>query len=324
MQKTIIAKTIIGRLGNQMFQYAYCKALKESIGGGTLAFSFEKVLKQQKFNNHGTTFEDSLQYFGVESYEIYKGDPLCQYGNKKQRFISKLHHILNHGPLRRISWETLLRKFGIFFYSDQKTNFLNDIEDLKKENKKRKVIICYDFLEAPELFASIRSILLKDFTPKHPPLKCNKNLYDIINSTNSVCVSVRRGDYLDPLYKEKFYICDPAYISCAIKKIKELIAKPTLVFFSDDIQWVKDNIPTDLPSYYESGNDPVWEKIRLMYSCKHFIISNSSFSWWAQYLSRNENKIVISPDHWFNDKSLDQYHLISNSFITIPCKKNNK
>lgn len=46
---------------------------------------------------------------------------------------------------------------------------------------------------------------------------------------------------------------------------------------------------------------PVYETLRLMYSCKHFIISNSTFSWWGQYLSRNDHKIVISPSKWNND-----------------------
>ena len=98
--------------------------------------------------------------------------------------------------------------------------------------------------------------------------------------------------------------------------MKEKLENPTFIFFSDDINWVKENIKIgECVCYYERGVDPVWEKLRLMYSCKHFIISNSSFSWWAQYLSRNENKIVISPNRWYNDgRTAD---LLDESFIKI-------
>ena len=80
------------------------------------------------------------------------------------------------------------------------------------------------------------------------------------------------------------------------KKLKD----PTFFVFSDDIDWVKKNMKFPKSTYFETGDDPVWEKIRLMYSCKHFIISNSTFSWWAQYLSRNKKKIVIAPSRWGN------------------------
>lgn len=79
---------------------------------------------------------------------------------------------------------------------------------------------------------------------------------------------------------------------------------------------VKKNIPVDVPAYYESGLDPIWEKMRLMYSCKHFIISNSTFSWWAQFLGSWKDKVVISPDRWWNNPDWHSY-LLRDSFVKV-------
>lgn len=318
----IIAKSILGRLGNQMFQYAYCKAIKEAVGG-TLAFSFDKVYRQKEIDKKTEGFEDSLRFFNVEEYKVFKGDALLQFGNKVQVFLYRSAHYIKRKWFKSQSWQLFFCRIGLYYYNDIDNDYQKDIAYLKKKSVFPKLIFCYDFLEIPERFENIRPILLNDFTPKRPPLECNKALYETIGTNNSVCISIRRGDFLSPQYTNKFYICDETYIKKAIEKVKQLISNPVLVFFSDDIKWVKETIKTDLPSYYESGEDPIWEKLRLMYSCKHFVISNSTFSWWAQYLSRNENKVVISPDRWYNDESMNIHHLISKDFITIPCGKTN-
>ena len=283
----IIAKSILGRLGNQMFQYAYCKAIKEMVGG-TLAFSFDKVYCQKEVDKNDNGFEDSLCFFNVDDYIIFEGDIHSHYCNRVQHFLYRSLHFIRRKWFKDYSWQLLFSRIGLYYYNDKNNDFHIDIQYLKMKSLFPKSILCYDYLEVPNRFESIRPILLNEFTPKHPPLESNTDLYKLIDSN---------------------------------EKVKELIDNPVLIFFSDDIRWVEKNIKSDLPSYYESGDDPIWEKMRLMYSCKHFIISNSTFSWWAQYLSRNDKKIVISPDHWTNDKNKDAKHLISNDFITIPCGK---
>jgi hypothetical protein len=104
----------------------------------------------------------------------------------------------------------------------------------------------------------------------------------------------------DSVRKEAL-ICTEDYFYKGINVIKGKITNPIFFIFSDDIDWVKNNMEfKNTKIYFEYGKDPVWEKLRLMYSCKHFIISNSTFSWWAQYLARNIDKIVVAPNRWRN------------------------
>ena len=311
----IIAKAIIGRLGNQMFQYAYCKAIKEMVGG-SLAFSFDKVYLQKETDGNTGGFENSLQYFNVDDYELFEGDINSRFSNKLQIFLYRLLQYIKRRWFEVYSWQLVLSRIGLYYYNDKNNDFQKDLKYLKKKSIFPKCVFCYDYLEEPERFNSIRPILLNDFTPKLPPLESNKELYKIINNNNSVCVSIRRGDYLNSRYSKSFYICDEKYFIQALFKIKLLVDNPVLIFFSDDIEWVRKNIKTDLLSYYESGCDPVWEKLRMMYSCKHFIISNSTFSWWAQYLGRREDKIVVCPSRWYANP---EWHscLIEESFVLV-------
>jgi hypothetical protein len=156
--------------------------------------------------------------------------------------------------------------------------------------------------EDPVYFDEIRETLLCEFRPKYDLLPKNEELFERINATESICLSVRRGDFETNADVSKLQsVCHRDYFEKAIERIKKMVRNPVFFMFSDDIEWVQDNIKTGCETYYEDGTDPVWEKVRLMSACKHFIISNSTFSWWVQYLSTNEDKIVVSPSRWFNN-----------------------
>lgn len=323
MRNKVIGSFMSGRLGNQMFQYAFAKALKMAQGGtGQFVFNFKRVYHAGTIDEG---FEDSLKYFNVEPYEMESANLILKYGNIFQiivylLFVAIIRTIhLYSNDYKGEFLLSILRRTGILYssYSDNRYCVYDKYFNNKLLKKK---YICSGKFENPTFFNKIRPILLEEFTPKISPLKENYELYQMMDQTNSVCVSIRRGDYLNNNNRKNFYICDEVFFRKAIGVVKCKIDNPVLFFFSDDINWVKGNIQPDLPSFYESGKDPVWEKLRLMYSCKHFIISNSTFSWWAQYLSRNDNKIVISPDHWFNHESkVCSCQLLLDNFVKIPC-----
>lgn len=305
----MIVSYISGRLGNQLFEYAYVRSLLEQRGGKeSIIFNFNLV---KEAGTECDGFCDSLKYFDVFPYFQTTNNIVFKYGNLVQRLIYFLFKV-DQKVLKKFEvskWFTFFRKFGILFqaYSDNSTELY-----VPQQNN----IFCYGKFENPKYFNGIRSILLKEFTPQIPPLESNRQLYSVIESTNSVCISIRRGDFLSDRFKDRFLVCDKEYFLNAMDEAKNRIFNPTFIFFSDDIEWVRENIHCDVPCYYESGKDPVWEKLRLMYSCKHFIISNSTFSWWAQYLYRNEEKIVIAPNRWSNIPK-EKSFLLSDSFIKI-------
>ncbi|MBQ3102075.1 alpha-1,2-fucosyltransferase [bacterium] len=129
-----------------------------------------------------------------------------------------------------------------------------------------------------------------------------------MRNENSVSIHIRRGDYVQKTrYKSLFNQLTLEHYARAIEIIKEKVENPTFYIFSDDPDWVKENLKVENATYisHNSGDDS-WQDLMLMANAKHNIIANSSFSYWGAMLNNNENKIVIAPEIWFSENKPDQ------------------
>jgi Glycosyl transferase family 11. len=291
-----------GRLGNQFFRYAAARALQiKYYKNEKLVINFQQI---NDMNKKDKSFYNVLDDFDVWDYEIYEkgGKVIFNETDFTQKMICAMYYMgmrryspeeMNAQLLYEKKWLKKLNKYGLYWL---RTGYY----ELERSAHKNKFLS--GNFESPEYFDFIRERLLKEFTPKYPLQEKNKELYFLIKGTNSICLSVRRGDFENnEKIKKTHSVCQKAYFEKAVQIIREKIPNPVFFMFSDDIEWVRKNIKIDQETYYEDGTDSVWEKLRLMSACKHFIISNSTFSWWVQYLSCNTNKIVVSPNRWFNN-----------------------
>ena len=289
-----------GRLGNQFFQYGAVKSYQiKYCPNEEIVLDFSDL---KRLGNAKDGFVDSLGDFKVGKYKTV--DKI------EVNFIQKIFLFLMRipNPLFRLIglsryadilsykieyfMQPLLNKVGIFY-------MIHGFYPMKEMNTKNKIFI--GNFESPKYLDEQKKDIVEMFTPKHKPLSKNKDMYEKIKNNNSICITIRRGDFVsNDDFKKVHYVCDSTYCYKASELMKEKIDNPLFVVFSDDIEWVKENMDFGASAIYEDGTDPLYEKIRLMSSCKHFIISNSTFSWWVQYLSTNKKKIVIAPKKWKN------------------------
>jgi hypothetical protein len=175
-----------------------------------------------------------------------------------------------------------------------------------------KATIFSGYFQSESYFIKYSEAIKQLFSPTIEFIEDAYRKYPFLENNKTVCISVRRGDYL--IYKDYHPVITKEYIEAALEKI------PTInnyMVFSDDINWCKLNL-NHLPNVHFI-NAPVHEQMWLMSLCDNFVISNSSFSWWGAYLSRNKNKIVVAPQTWFGPKCPHEWaNIYCKDWIILP------
>jgi Glycosyl transferase family 11. len=278
MRKKRVVIRLVGRCGNQLFQYAYAKAV---------ALENNAELWVYGDANVETDWKNELKGFNV-SCNFKPGDPLSRLDRYKLLFASK-------DPERKKDPERFLAKYrkrgfvlNYYFYPP------------KVEIKSRRILLMnVNEQERHEKADEIRDILLREITAKEP-VPYSDLFTPEVRQHPTVCVSVRRGDFLSSKEKGLHFVCGETYFQRAILKAKERIKDPLFIVFSDDVEWCRQSGLFPQDSIYEKPGYSIPQKLMLMKECQNFIISNSTFSWWAQYLGTDPNKVVIAPSRWKN------------------------
>lgn len=320
-----------GRLGNQMFQYAYALKLKKKFPESQIIVNFYRISLYGVLAPNETGWKDSLQYFKAD-YQANQQELsnfLSSNLSKKQYFWLRVtNRLLHHLSLLKKSsyfpFEKLpnsLKYYSQFLYRQGLLIYPSKIGKLKNEMK-NSTILLHSYFEDASFFEGLQDELRVSFSPKKELLEQNKDFYKKIKENQSVCITIRRGDYLSEENRHSFFQCDETYFIKGIEIIKDKLTNPVFFFFSDDLEYANQfaqEVMTEQDEFFvEEEENPIWEKMRLMSACKHFIISNSTFSWWCQYLCDNPQKIVVGPKNWYPKDSINKNNgLVQSDWIQI-------
>lgn len=317
-----------GRLGNQLFIYAFGRALQKK-------YKMPLVLVDNENDTGGSKLEELNIPSDViiAKYSVgYKFD----YYNMKAEDYRKIKSGIFNTIERELAYNefckkncvpqmTLSQKIAIYKHK-LFTRRCNLIERYEKEKRdastlaKKGLVVCengyidfdvissnikniygFGYFQSEKYFDQIKTEIRSEVRRKEKLRQELQEYVDGIEKSNSVCLSIRMGDYLNnPILG----VCTKEYYEKAIEKIYELYPDARIYVYSDDIDEVMKTFSFKNDVIIEPKGCSETEKLTYMSKCKHFIISNSSFSWWVQYMGNYKNKTVIAPDKWTRNSEI--------------------
>lgn len=273
-----------GGLGNQMFQYALARVL-ENKGRKVLLDCSEYKLQSQ--TDTVRTYE--LDRFSIKIAKASQKE-IARYYNCRQRCLYYLGRIIKK-DLSRIIIE-------------KEHRYLPQIAECDN-----KYLIGY--WQSERYFKTIRKELMGDFSLQNCKLsqKNKKVCEELFEVKNSVAVHIRGGDYIMDgniaIYGD---ICTKEYYQKAFAYIEKMIGQAQYYIFTNDVTWTQQVLPVNNKNIQIidwNTEEDGWIDMYLMSLCKHNIIANSSFSWWAAWLNQNTEKVVIAPSKWQNGSDIE-------------------
>lgn len=275
---------LTGGFGNQLFQFAtaYAAAKKSGTTLGLDLTWFQAVKGMP-----GVTVRNfDLGYIDSSLYEKIEPKPFVARILMKKNFA--LAEVVN-----RTRGCTFIRELDPFSV-DTRLQKANDNVTLLGVFQSEKYFEHYK--------GELKSIFKTRSTEKSGFLELRKSM----NTSGSVCVHVRRGDFLSNSQANQVHgLPDLNYYENAVQKLSEKFSNLHFYIFSDDQDWVKEqNIwPQRVTFVDDRGHEPP-EIVNLMSECEHHILSNSTFGWWAAWLKDRQGDVIL-PKYWLRNRETE-------------------
>ena len=284
----MITTKLRGGLGNQLFQYAIGQSLTR--------------------NNQADLRLDisNLESQGERKYALddFRIQPRAASEKELALFLSRTNKAIN----KIWPWP----KYKII--KEKTFSFAPEIFKLSGN------VYLSGYWQSWKYFSGVEKILKKELVLKEKFNTYFQKVEKKINNENSISLHVRRGDYLTAKISNVFPVLPASYYSEAINTIQKKEKAFSIFVFSDDIDWARSNLKFDSPLFFIEGKNNGLrdsDELILMSWCKHNIIANSSFGWWAAWLNSNPEKTVIAPKNWFQDKTINLNDLLPTTWTKI-------
>lgn len=301
----------IGGIGNQMFVYAAARAFQ-------LKQKEKVILVYEQHKKNSDSYPYDLTALNINR-DLLNTDITFENVIKKWK-VEKIFALMSRKVVPRIKRlgikaEKVIMKIMQPLWNIGGCYHVGYMVQWPMKIRLTKNMICEGYFQSSIYFSDYKKIIQQELRVKEGVFDVNKELIELVRGCESICVHVRRGDYT--IYKEHL-VCTVNYYQKALEFMQSLHLNATYFVFSDDIEWTKQNISWPENTIFAEELRNVVQKdvdyknpfidLQVMYECKHFIISNSSFSWWAQFLAQNSEKIVVAPDRWLKNHVIEDIY----------------
>ena len=277
-----------GGLGNQMFQYAAGRAL-------AVRLHVPLVL--------------DLSWFGGRTDRQFALYPFCIEAELRMQY--RWLPSLGRAFASRLSRRWLPRILGVPVWREPHFHYASGFADLNRG------VFLEGYWQSERYFRDIRLLLSHEFSLQETLPEACVQLVQKMSACDAICVHVRRGDYLtNRLAANVHGTCSVNYYHAGVSELCEGLINPHCFIFSDDPIWVRASLAFDCPMTVVDLNGPLDTHLDLvlMAACQHFVIANSSLSWWGAWLGSHPGKRIIAPQRWFLIAENDTCDLLPQSW----------